>query len=73
MKQTPGSARKLLARLQTPESRFMLRGLALQAARGGPPTATIEQGAIVFTYPDGTRTSGGYTLSKTDGLANTSE
>ncbi len=56
------TSKKLLERMDTPESRFMLAGIAMREKRGGWPTCSVENGAIVFTYPDGTRTSGGRTL-----------
>jgi len=44
-----------------PEARFMLYGLKRQAAMGGAPVAAWDEaiGAIVFTYPNGVKTSGG--------------
>jgi len=54
------STTELLTMQGTPESRFVLSGMRLTASRGGHPTCAYEDGiGIVFTYPDGTRTSGG--------------
>ena len=48
-----------------PEARFMLYGLKRQAAMGGAPIAAwdAELGAIVFTYPNGVKTSGGVRIN----------
>ncbi len=47
----------------TQESRFLAAASTVTATHGGRPTATIEHGVIVFTYPDGTRTVGGKRLA----------
>ena len=56
---TPINAKQLLEQQNTPESRFVLRAMAITASRGGTPKASYENGQFVFTYPDGTRTIGG--------------
>ena len=45
------------------EARFVLAGLRHQDARGGAPTASMEDGRIVFTYPNGVKTSGGVRIN----------
>jgi hypothetical protein len=58
------NVRETLKRQNTPEARFVLRAMQITEAHGGHPTATYEEGiGIVFTYPDGTRTSGGKRLN----------
>lgn len=44
---------------RTPEQRFIDAANRLVIKRGGTPTAKLENGRIVFIYPDGTKTSGG--------------
>jgi len=41
----------------TPETRFLLAAKRLTDQRGGTPTASLVNGRIVFTYPDGTVTT----------------
>jgi len=53
---------KRLQQMGTPEARFVLAGMRRTESHGGHPTTTIEDGRLVFTYPDGTRTSGGKRL-----------
>ncbi len=47
---------------QTPGGRFVLAARGVITIHGGRPTASIEGGRIVFTYPDGTKTAGGVTI-----------
>lgn len=49
---------------QTPTAadRFFAAAKAVRESHGGHPTATVENGKIVFTYPDGTRTCEGKRL-----------
>jgi hypothetical protein len=49
---------KKIAKPLTPESRFLLAAQRLTDQRGGTPTASLVNGRIVFTYPDGTVTTG---------------
>ena len=56
---TRQQAETIMRKRNSPEDRFVLRALAITRQRGGLPTTTIEDGRIVFTYPDGTRTVSG--------------
>jgi hypothetical protein len=56
---TKEAAIAIMQRRNSPEDRFVLRAKRITESHGGMPTTTIEDGKLVFTYPDGTRTSGG--------------
>lgn len=53
---------RAMLKQDTPSSRFMRTAKRVVNTHGGRPVATLEHGVIVFTYPDGTRTSGGARL-----------
>jgi len=55
--------KNILRKRNTAESRFALAGIAVTEKHGGRPKASMEDGQIVFTYPDGTRTVGGERVS----------
>ena len=62
----PINARELLeaqAQRGSREARFVLAGLRRQDAMGGAPKASMEDGRIVFTYPNGVKTSGGVRIN----------
>lgn len=44
-------------------SSFQKSAQRLRESHGGRPTASLEHGKIVFTYPDGTKTCGGQRVS----------
>lgn len=44
---------------RTEAERFAIAARAITRRHGGRPTASLENGRIVFTYPNGVKTNGG--------------
>ena len=57
---TNAQALAVMQKRNSAEDRFVLRAMAITAARGGRPTARLaSDGTIEFVYPDGSITRSG--------------